>query len=177
MPMNCDPDPEAQSKGVPVLPIQSAHPAVLFGVGHTYQGWRGILLTTAVGAFFSSGVDLVLFDQLMKTIPSRFGITFSAVETSSQTEGVDIALFSAGEFEKEGLDHDPSRDQLACPADDPLTRCKSVCRLGALRSGSGANARRGIGFKVFDFRQRSVAFHDIGSRKFRGRLELLIVQW
>src|SRR5437879_2408778 len=61
-----------------------------------------------------------------------------------------------GEFEKEGLDHDPSRDQLACPADDPLTGRKSVCRLGALRRGSESNARWGIGFKVFDLRQRSV---------------------
>jgi hypothetical protein len=51
---------------------------------------------TAVGALFSSGVDLVLFDQLMKTIPSRFGITFSAVETSSQNLATIIAPLLGG---------------------------------------------------------------------------------
>ena len=43
-----------------------------------------IVVITAVAALFSSGVDLVLFDELMKTIPRGFGLTFSAVETSSQ---------------------------------------------------------------------------------------------
>ena len=55
-----------------------------------------IAVITAVGAFFSSGVDLVLFDQLMKTIPSRFGITFSAVETSAQNLATIIAPLLGG---------------------------------------------------------------------------------
>jgi len=33
---------------VPTIAVAAA----LFGIGHTYQGWRGILTTTAVGAFF-----------------------------------------------------------------------------------------------------------------------------
>ena len=55
-----------------------------------------IAAITAVGAFFASGVDLVLFDQLMKTIPARFGITFSAVETSWQNLAAIIAPLLGG---------------------------------------------------------------------------------
>ena len=43
-----------------------------------------VAVITAAAAIFSSGVDLTLFDALMRTIPSRYGLTFSAVETSSQ---------------------------------------------------------------------------------------------
>ncbi len=37
--------------------------AVMFGIGHSYQGWRGIILTTAVGAFLGMiyGVTSSLF--------------------------------------------------------------------------------------------------------------------
>jgi predicted MFS family arabinose efflux permease len=33
-------------------------------------------------ALFAAGVDLVLFDELMKTIPRRFGVTFASVDTT-----------------------------------------------------------------------------------------------
>ena len=29
--------------------------AIVFGIGHAYQGWRGVLRTTAVGALFGAG--------------------------------------------------------------------------------------------------------------------------
>ena len=35
-----------------------------------------------IGAFFAAGVDLALFDQLMRTIPRKFGVTFASVDTT-----------------------------------------------------------------------------------------------
>lgn len=32
--------------------------AIIFGAGHAYQGWKGVLRTTAVGAFFAAGYAL-----------------------------------------------------------------------------------------------------------------------
>jgi hypothetical protein len=41
-----------------------------------------ITVITAYGAFIGSGFDLVLFDELMKTIPQKAAVTFSAFQTS-----------------------------------------------------------------------------------------------
>ena len=41
-----------------------------------------IALITAYGSIIGAGFDLVLFDELMKTIPPRHGVTFSAFQTS-----------------------------------------------------------------------------------------------
>jgi len=37
---------------------------------------------TAIAAIFSAGVDLALFDELMKRIPRPFGVTFTSVDTA-----------------------------------------------------------------------------------------------
>ena len=44
-----------------------------------------IALITAFGAMMSAGLNLVLFDEMMKTVPGRHIVTFS---------GVDNALFN-----------------------------------------------------------------------------------
>lgn len=41
-----------------------------------------VAVVAGVGAFFTAGVDLALFDELMKTIPRRFGVTFSSIDTT-----------------------------------------------------------------------------------------------
>ena len=43
-----------------------------------------IALITAYGAAVYSGIDLVLFDLLMRTIPQRYAVTLTSVETSVQ---------------------------------------------------------------------------------------------
>jgi hypothetical protein len=37
---------------------------------------------TAIGAVFSAGVDLALFDELMKRIPRTYGVTFTSIDTT-----------------------------------------------------------------------------------------------
>lgn len=37
---------------------------------------------TAIAAVFSAGVDLALFDELMKRIPRPFGVTFTSIDTA-----------------------------------------------------------------------------------------------
>ena len=36
----------------------------------------------AVAGFFSAGVDLSLFDELMKRIPRPYGVTFTSIDTT-----------------------------------------------------------------------------------------------
>lgn len=43
-----------------------------------------ITVITAFGAAVYAGIDLVLFDLLMRTIPSRYSVTLTSVETSVQ---------------------------------------------------------------------------------------------
>ena len=43
-----------------------------------------IVFITAYGAAVYSGIDLVLFDLLMRTIPQRYSVTLTSVETSVQ---------------------------------------------------------------------------------------------
>jgi hypothetical protein len=35
-----------------------------------------------VSAFFSAGVDLILFDELMRTVPRQHGVTFASIDTT-----------------------------------------------------------------------------------------------
>jgi hypothetical protein len=37
---------------------------------------------TAIAAVFSAGVDLALFDELMKRIPRPYGVTFTSIDTT-----------------------------------------------------------------------------------------------
>jgi hypothetical protein len=41
-----------------------------------------VAILAAVGALFTAGVDLALFDELMKTIPRRYGVTFASIDTT-----------------------------------------------------------------------------------------------
>ena len=37
---------------------------------------------TTVASFFIAGVDLILFDELMRTVPRAYGVTFAAIDTT-----------------------------------------------------------------------------------------------
>jgi hypothetical protein len=55
-----------------------------------------ITIITAYGAFIGSGFDLVLFDELMKTIPQKAAVTFSAFQTSVANLAAIIAPLVGG---------------------------------------------------------------------------------
>jgi hypothetical protein len=54
------------------------YPAVLSGV-HELALVAGL---TALAAVFAAGVDLALFDELMKRIPRAYGVTFASIDTA-----------------------------------------------------------------------------------------------
>ena len=35
-----------------------------------------------VASFFSAGVDLILFDEPMRTVPRQYGVTFASIDTT-----------------------------------------------------------------------------------------------
>lgn len=41
-----------------------------------------VVALTALGAVFAAGVDLALFDELMKRIPRPYGVTFASIDTT-----------------------------------------------------------------------------------------------
>jgi hypothetical protein len=41
-----------------------------------------VAVLTAIAAVFSAGVDLALFDELMKRIPRQYGVTFTSIDTA-----------------------------------------------------------------------------------------------
>lgn len=41
-----------------------------------------VAVVAAVGAIFTAGVTLALFDELMKTVPRRFGVTFASIDAT-----------------------------------------------------------------------------------------------
>ena len=55
-----------------------------------------IALITAYGAVIGAGFDLVLFDELMKTIPPKHAVTFSAMQTSFANLAAIIAPLAGG---------------------------------------------------------------------------------
>jgi hypothetical protein len=55
-----------------------------------------VALITAYGALVGAGFDLVLFDELMKTIPARHAVTFSAFQTSLANLGAIVAPLAGG---------------------------------------------------------------------------------
>ena len=55
-----------------------------------------IALITAYGALIAAGFDLVLFDELMKTIPAKHAVTFSAVQTSLANLAAIVAPLAGG---------------------------------------------------------------------------------
>jgi len=55
-----------------------------------------ITIVTAYGALIGAGFDLVLFDELMKTIPPKHAVTFSAMQTSFANLAAIIAPLAGG---------------------------------------------------------------------------------
>lgn len=41
-----------------------------------------VTVIAALAALFTAGVDLILFDELMRTVPRRFGVTFVSIDTT-----------------------------------------------------------------------------------------------
>lgn len=56
--------------------ISALQPALLAGI----RSVELIAVLAGVAAIFSAGADLALFDELMKRIPTRYAVTFSAVD-------------------------------------------------------------------------------------------------
>jgi MFS family permease len=56
------------------------YPALTAAVPHA--GW--IILFAGIAGFFQSGLDLVFFDELMKTVPAEYSATFVALVQSMQ---------------------------------------------------------------------------------------------
>ncbi len=41
-----------------------------------------VAILSTVAAFFAAGVDLILFDELMTTVPRQYGVTFASIDTT-----------------------------------------------------------------------------------------------
>ena len=41
-----------------------------------------VAILATVSAFFAAGVDLILFDELMRTVPRQYGVTFASIDTT-----------------------------------------------------------------------------------------------
>jgi hypothetical protein len=60
------------------LLFAALHPAALSLV----DGVVVVAVLAGLGAVFMAGVDLSMFDELMRTIPRRYGVTFTSVDTA-----------------------------------------------------------------------------------------------
>jgi hypothetical protein len=60
------------------LLVSALYPAALSQVHELVV----VAALTAIAAVFSAGVDLALFDELMKRIPRPFGVTFTSIDTT-----------------------------------------------------------------------------------------------
>jgi hypothetical protein len=60
------------------LLISALYPALLSLVGNVAL----VAALTGVAAFFSAGVDLSLFDELMRRIPPEYGVIFTSIDTT-----------------------------------------------------------------------------------------------
>jgi hypothetical protein len=41
-----------------------------------------VAILATVASFFAAGVDLILFDELMRTVPRQYGVTFASIDTT-----------------------------------------------------------------------------------------------
>jgi MFS family permease len=41
-----------------------------------------VAVLATIASFFSAGVDLILFDELMSTVPRQYGVTFASIDTT-----------------------------------------------------------------------------------------------
>ena len=61
-----------------VLTVSSLFPAALSLTNQLIV----VAALAAVAAFFTAGVDLILFDELMRTVPRQYGVTFVSIDTT-----------------------------------------------------------------------------------------------
>ena len=61
-----------------VLLVSSLYPAALSLTDRLVI----VAVLATVASFFSAGVDLILFDELMNTVPRQYGVTFASIDTT-----------------------------------------------------------------------------------------------
>lgn len=61
-----------------VLLVSSLYPAALSLTGELVV----VAALATVASFFQAGVDLILFDELMRTVPRQYGVTFVSIDTT-----------------------------------------------------------------------------------------------
>jgi hypothetical protein len=83
------------------LLVSALHPALLSLTDQLVV----VAALAGTGALFAAGVDLALFDQLMRTIPRTFGVTFASVDTMLVNGATIIApLLGAALAEQLGIE-------------------------------------------------------------------------
>jgi hypothetical protein len=60
------------------LIVSSLYPAALSLTNELLA----VAVLATVAAFFTAGVDLILFDELMRTVPRQYGVTFASIDTT-----------------------------------------------------------------------------------------------
>ena len=61
-----------------VLLVTALYPAALSLIDRMII----VAVLATVASFFSAGVDLILFDELMSTVPRQYGVTFASIDTT-----------------------------------------------------------------------------------------------
>jgi len=61
-----------------VMLVSALYPAAL----SLTDGLVIVAVLATVASFFSAGVDLILFDELMSTVPRQYGVTFASIDTT-----------------------------------------------------------------------------------------------
>jgi len=60
------------------LVVSSLYPAALSLTDHLVA----VAVLVTIASFFTAGVDLILFDELMRTVPRQYGVTFVSIDTT-----------------------------------------------------------------------------------------------
>jgi hypothetical protein len=60
------------------LIVSSLYPAALSLTDHLVV----VAVLVTIASFFTAGVDLILFDELMRTVPRQYGVTFVSIDTT-----------------------------------------------------------------------------------------------
>ncbi len=61
-----------------VMLVTSLYPAAL----SLTEQMAVVAVLATIASFFSAGVDLILFDELMRTVPRQYGVTFASIDTT-----------------------------------------------------------------------------------------------
>jgi hypothetical protein len=84
-------------RGVPfvllaTLLVSALYPALLSLIGNVLV----VAVVTGGAAFFAAGVDLSLYDELMRRIPRDYGVTFTAIDTTLVNLATIVAPLTGG---------------------------------------------------------------------------------